>query len=77
MKATREVTQALTNLRASTDFQVFLSWLLEDEVAETERCIAAEGTVLFRAQGAARKLKDIREEYLKAPDTLKKFQQQR
>ena len=66
--------QALTNLRDSPDFRVFMEALKEDEREEANRSLKLEGAQCHRAQGAALKLQEIAKCYADAPETLVKLQ---
>lgn len=75
MKVTPEVAQALSNLRGNPDFQTVLKWVRESGSKEQEKCVDADGLVLYRAQGSAKTLRDFSQAFDDAPDTLKKLKQ--
>lgn len=74
MKESPELLRALCALRGSSDFKVFIKALEEDEATETQRCITGDGPILYRAQGAAKKLQDIVSQYANAPLRLEQIQ---
>lgn len=73
MKLDPETAQAMTNLRASSDFRRVYEWLRNYRMAELTRCGNSEGTVLFRAQGAQQALQKVIDEIDAAPETLRKL----
>lgn len=73
MKLTAPLAQALTNLRVSGDFKVFLQALVEDVNDETQRALSTEGATCHRAQGAALKMQAIYKAFVEAPAALEKF----
>ena len=77
MQLTPNASQALTNLRVSGDFKVFMEWVAENESKEVDRALNTDGTQCYRAQGGAKVLKELREAFENAPDVLQKFRQQR
>lgn len=70
-----KLVQALTNLRGSSDFRVFLEALKEDGSEEANRSLKLEGAACHRAQGAALKVQEILKLNAEAPETLVKFKQ--
>ena len=74
MKPTPEVTQALTNLRVSPDFEVVLEFLAAQRtVARDETETIVEGPLLWRAQGRSTFLRDFLKMNQGAPEQLQKF----
>lgn len=74
MKTNPKLAQALTNLRASTDFETVLDFFAsERNVArdETESLVADEK--LYRAQGRSLFLRDFLKMNEEAPRDLEKF----
>jgi hypothetical protein len=71
VKLTPQLAAALTNLRNSADFQLFMSAVVN---AETDRALATEGAQCHRAQGAALKLRELYKTFAEAPAALEKFQ---
>ena len=72
-KPSKEVLQALTNLRASSDFEVVLEWLRENrKTARDELEAHTEALKFGRAQGEALTLKAILDANDTAPKALEK-----
>ena len=73
MKVTPEVAQALVNLRGSSDFQTLVQGLEEIVEKDRDTCAAADGLLLYRAQGSVKSLSGILKAYADAPTILNKF----
>lgn len=73
MKLTKELSEALTGLRESRNFKVFLDALMEDEKAETTRSLSLDGPACHRAQGAVLKIREIADAYENAPAAFEKL----
>ncbi len=70
-----KLAQALTNLRGSPDFRVYMEALKEDEREEATRSLKLEGALCHRAQGAALKLQELAKVFEDAPTALGKLKQ--
>ena len=75
LKLDKETAQALTNLRASSDFRTILNWLAVGRSNARDVCQTGEGMTLFRAQGAASVLSSILKCMEDAPEVTEKFKQ--
>lgn len=75
MKLEQKLALALTDLRATPAFRVFMEAMKEDERVETQRSLQSEGATCHRAQGAVLKLQELQRLYADAPAMLEKFKQ--
>jgi hypothetical protein len=73
VKPTKELTQALTNLRGNSDFKVFVEAIQEDMLNAVKLSLRSEGAPCHRAQGEALYCEAVLETIRTAPDTLIKF----
>lgn len=73
MKLDEKLSQALVNLRANSDYQVFLEALREYERVTVDKMVAHDGTLMSRAQGSVQTLRDILKANTEAPSTLERF----
>lgn len=76
LKLTKEVAQSFTNLRGQPDFERVLTWLRENREKLRDDCSAADGTLLYRAQGAVAVVDDILNGHTEAPQLTEKFKNQ-
>lgn len=68
IKAGEAVTRALVRLAQTPDFNLFLDWLGEEEVAVAQEWRASLNTVrVHQLQGAAQLLEDIKQTVTSAP----------
>lgn len=73
MKPSPQVVQAMVNLRANRDFDIFLGGLREYEGQLTTRCVDGSGEVQLRAAGGVKALEAVRQQFDLAPKTLEKM----
>lgn len=74
MKTSADLAQALTNLRASTDFQTVLDFVVSERKVARDECeVHAADASLYRAQGRAAWLRDFLNMNEEAPQDLEKF----
>jgi len=74
LKPTKDLLQALCNLRASTDFKVFLQACGEELESARDACEKhTADEKLYRSQGRASAFREVTELYKQAPDKLGKI----
>lgn len=74
MKPTKEVAQALVNLRVSHDFEVVIEWLRSERKTARDECEnQLDHNKALRSQGKSICLKDILETNESAPELLSKL----
>ena len=78
MKTSPDLAQALTNLRASTDFKTVLDFIVSERSIARDECESHTALMpLYKAQGRAAWLKDFLKMNEKAPEDLEKFKSNR
>ena len=74
MKTNPDIAQALTNLRASTDFQTVLDFLASERSKARDDCESlTDGPKLWRAQGRSVFVREFFSVVESAPMDLQKF----
>lgn len=77
MKLTDKAAQALTNLRGSPDFRVYLEWLQDHRTKFAEECCTLPPEKVVRSQGRVEVVDGILKAYGEAPVVTEKFKSNR